>query len=1082
MHIMATLNREEKVPRSRGPLPSGLTQLVLGVLLGCVLTLLSLWTVRHLEHQTSSTGARELAANAGPVRLTLGRMEGFDTYAPYPTDLRQQERRPLARFCRGVARDAPRSSKTLRDLAFCDLASKRFDAAIAVLEEAVRIEPHNAHLLSDLSALYRERASTEGRPESYVAALGMAEKAITLAPDLAEAAFNRALTLEDLFLYPASQQAWQHYLAIDSRSPWAKEAQIRLLRVSAEETRPTPHWRELLLQAITEGDDRSVRSITAKKPLVALWFFEQQLLPKWAEAVERSDKAWTSRLLNGARQIAQTLAESGRDRIFLRVVREMEPPLGRQETTILVKALLRLRTGQDLEKKDYTSAKREFDTAEEELRSAKSAAYLIVRHTRLYLQSFNPEWRSSLSMIGEHPYISEFPSLEAQRQISLAQLSQMKQESPSEAITAYRRALEILVSIGDESGIAHVQARMAKPLDVLGQHAEAWRCRYHALSWSSRAPMPMIDPLRGAALASLGQRQPEVALDFQNHLIGLLSKVPHPPEENVDALLRRASIEAVLGRRAEARLDFEKALNGFQKLSSPGHHLLAARIDVVRKDIADGEDRTSSISQDTYLPEKESPRLLEERADFDFRRGHVAAAGEDLDRALKQLEQQRAEVTSFGDRVSFLDQAKPLYDRSVALQLNLGRPFRALNIAERFRAQAFFDELRKIAARDMREAAGALSAAPLNWRDICDRVPAHTLVVEFAVIDDQLVTWLILPSGVNILPERPSWSTLSTLVRRLHGDQGGNLESVRQVLEQLDQKLVAPWRSQLHTGDHIVFVPDRSLYEVPFAALVDSRSGRFLVQDHPVGIAPSASEFVALVERDRQLSLHPPTSALLVGNPSFAQNMYPELPRLAEAKEIESLSKLYDGLGTRQLVGKDATPANVLAALSEAEVVHLAAHAIQDAKDPGHTRLVLSAKGTDPGDLSARDILGLHSNKIRLVMLAACETQSGPVSPSEGPLSLASAFLAAGVPAVVGSLRAVEDQRTAQLSIRFHQELRRGVDALSALRIAQLEEINRQGGRFDWTWAGFQVLGGVAERHPGDATQAEPGEGYAARH
>src|SRR4029077_11387211 len=107
-----------------------------------------------------------------------------------------------------------------------------------------------------------------------------------------------------------------------------------------------------------------------------------------------------------------------------------------------------------------------------------------------------------------------------------------------------------------------------------------------------------------------------------------------------------------------------------------------------------------------------------------------------------------------------------------------------------------------------------------------------------------------------------------------------------------------------------------------------------------------------------------------------------------------------------------------------------------------------------------------HLGRARLGGLAPAGSHAGPVSASEGALSLAYSFLAAGVPAVLGTLQVVEDESTARLSVRFHQELLRGADALSALRTAQREEIAAHGPRSNWTWASFQVYGGVEERVP----------------
>jgi hypothetical protein len=50
------------------------------------------------------------------------------------------------------------------------------------------------------------------------------------------------------------------------------------------------------------------------------------------------------------------------------------------------------------------------------------------------------------------------------------------------------------------------------------------------------------------------------------------------------------------------------------------------------------------------------------------------------------------------------------------------------------------------------------------------------------------------------------------------------------------------------------------------------------------------------------------------------------------------------------------------------------------------------------------------------------------------------------------------------VSVRFHQELVGGADALEALRAAQLAELAAKIGRAEWTWASFEVLGGVGPR------------------
>jgi len=76
-------------------------------------------------------------------------------------------------------------------------------------------------------------------------------------------------------------------------------------------------------------------------------------------------------------------------------------------------------------------------------------------------------------------------------------------------------------------------------------------------------------------------------------------------------------------------------------------------------------------------------------------------------------------------------------------------------------------------------------------------------------------------------------------------------------------------------------------------------------------------------------------------------------------------------------------------------------------------------------------------------------------------MSLARAFLEAGVPAVVASLWAVDDQRTAWLMERFHRALRQEGDPVLALQQAQVAAIASWGEEVEGpaVWAAFEVIG-----------------------
>jgi len=705
---------------------------------------------------------------------------------------------------------------------------------------------------------------------------------------------------------------------------------------------------------------------------------------------------------------------------------------------------------------DYVAALEMADRAFSATPSAETAFNRALALEHLFLDgAASLAWMRFLASDDSSPWADEAKAHLAQ----LASPRRLKpQASPALTILALRRLKEQRgMQTTNVSYEASAQTLMARHLDSLGQPAEAWKYRYrdlakaHSTPWGP--PPQLIATLDSAVTASLKQGRPSAALDFQSYSINVAKKF-HQQKELVLGRLRRSRIEAVLGQVPKAQRDFERACADLKSIPSWSRKDVAAAVDLARAEIAATEERAAAIAADFPSTEPWAPELLSASADFAFRLGDTDAAEDQLEAALDELERRREQVAPGNDRIAYLDQVHSIYERLIALELNLARPEKSLEVLERFRARTLLDRLQTFA-----EPNGA-NISPLNGRELRQRMPANTLLVVYAVIEKHLVTWLIRPEGIVVITHQSSWEDVSTLVERLH-----DAERRQEVLTELDRYLVRPWQNKIRIGDRLIFVPTSSLYRVPFAALVDSGSGRFLIQDHAVGVASSASEFVAAMEHDRTLSHRPLGSVLLVGDPTIEKSS--DLPGLpGTAHEIDLLKGIYGGLDVRALLGGKATPANVLSLLERSDIVHLAAHALSDRDDPGRSHLMLSATEGTSGDLSARDIVRLRLTRTRVVMTAACSTQIGPVSPSEGALTLSSSFLATGVPAVVGSLWPVEDASTTRLSVRFHQELRRGADALSALRTAQLEEIESALGRTDWNWASFELFGGVVAREP----------------
>jgi tetratricopeptide (TPR) repeat protein len=118
------------------------------------------------------------------------------------------------------------------------LAKKEFDKAQMLFNAALRVDPNNAQLHSDLGATLfekwdRERSTSEvtESEETKRQSLEHLTEALRLEGSLSEARFNLALLYQSANQTRLAREEWGKYLALDPNSAWAKEAQDNLERL-----------------------------------------------------------------------------------------------------------------------------------------------------------------------------------------------------------------------------------------------------------------------------------------------------------------------------------------------------------------------------------------------------------------------------------------------------------------------------------------------------------------------------------------------------------------------------------------------------------------------------------------------------------------------------------------------------------------------------------------------------------------------------------------------------------------------------------------------------------------------------------
>jgi CHAT domain-containing protein len=306
-----------------------------------------------------------------------------------------------------------------------------------------------------------------------------------------------------------------------------------------------------------------------------------------------------------------------------------------------------------------------------------------------------------------------------------------------------------------------------------------------------------------------------------------------------------------------------------------------------------------------------------------------------------------------------------------------------------------------------------------------------TAVLQYFFFDEDFLAWTITTRGVEVLEHQAvGRRELLHLVEALHGacSNRGPWESHA---EALAERMLEPFDSVIEAHDQIIIVPYGVAHELPYHVL--PWHGQPLGLVRTVSYLPSAS-VLPLTRRPA-----PPLSrALAVGNPqemSYVQSLGDTREPLKPLRSAElEATYVADLFGSEEglLTGAAATRTAVLTRIRDFPVLHFATHGIMSRDVPLMSSIAL-AKGEQ---LTALELGSLRLDA-SLVVLSACQTGRGELTPGDDVLGLVRGVLSTGARRAVVTLWTVDDDSTALLMARFYERLRANVSAPRALREAQ---------------------------------------------
>lgn len=897
--------------------------------------------------------------------------------------------------------------------------------AIGRLEAAAK-KSNDPKAWSDLAAARYAAASQLGRASLYPLALGAAETALRLDPNLAEALFNRALILERLGLEDDAKRAWQRYLEVDPSSQWAAEARSRLAQLpAATHSSQFERDRPLLERAAEHGDTAALRrAVDAHRERARAWG-EGECLARWAEALQRDDAAEAARSLSVARGIGAALAALSGETMLRDAVRAIDGASPQQQRAIAAAQLL-YRNGR------AASAREQRGDAQRDLGRAADAFDALhdpmALQARFYAASARlaandaaaarADLERVLAAANRHP---EYISLGAYIRWELGR-ALCYDDNWSGAATVFTDGAAMFHRAGERVSEGFTETNLAFALNALGRDDDAWLARaqaFDALSAEGDAER-LATSIGAAAYAELGAGHRDAALALSS-LPSAVARGGAHPHFAINALINRALLRSTSGNGSGALQSVREAEALADALTDPEvRGAWSAKVAVARgaalaessPSIA-AESLTRAI--DFYTAHQTEGALLDPlllRARCAARRRDVPSAMRDLERGMTIVQSHPAGPAGSAAGWSILDAEREVFTDAIRLSLDRGDPAAAFGYAERSRG------------------------TPAAVGDLRRRLAGTgTAVLEIVALSDELVTFAVAENDAVVVRRATSIESLVQLAGESLSETGTTAAA------KLYDELIRPAGSVLDRADGVVVIADQRLESVPFAALYDSVHRRYLIERFPVATASSAGS----LQPDEAPITAPALAAIALPSGGADSTALPET-----GNEVRDVAGIY--ARATSVHAAEATFAKFHTAAAGADIVHIAGHT---ERQPGGGEQALLFAG-DSGTLdrvSWKTILASPARNAGVIVLAACETLRPPPSAATRALSLGAAFLAAGASDVIGTLAPIGDRDARTLFGALHRHLAAGQRPAAALRAAQLEAIasERNGdGRHSW--------------------------------
>ncbi|HEX2269769.1 MAG TPA: CHAT domain-containing protein [Pyrinomonadaceae bacterium] len=1062
-----------------------------------------IWRIARTESEAHK-GFIALQSAYREHRPVEPRLSDF-SYAPAPAlrgepqkvDYVQLDR--AAEILLGAVAEDP-DAESHRTLGQYYLASHELDKAINQFNLSLGLDANSAKAHNDLGAALLEKGKlliARAEPDAtktFAASLQHFNKALELDPSFIAALFNRAVLYQQMKLPAEAEQSWREYLSKDSTSGWADEARQNLAVLEEQKKNTSQSKTEILrdFQAAYEaGDEGTAWQIFSSYHNRTGNVVFEELLDSYLVSRRRGSKNETEREFRRLSYAGELANRKAGEKFFNELV-SFYAAASPERLDILEQARKLLKSAHDGWGRDpFTVSLERFGEARRLFEQAANVAESTVAgywiSFCLYHQHRTDEALAMLQPLIAVSEAKDYKWLKV-RALYLSSILQYDLTNYSRAIVLADESLALAEQTGDAVGKLNAfsslieynrsfsnydksQEYIQRSLDLLNRTTldPVQGCRHYGLiatslnaaGWPDAAAAYQKEALRYAFNSERPATIP-YTLSFLVQIQAKLKKFDEAEEAARRALQmaeeqsdkdRMAYALVQLGHVYRQKGNFEKALESYDKAIALYKEL--------------------KYTLQLYLAHK--GRLFCYLA-----QGRNQLAEQEMAEASRLIESSRNNIFEPDNRSSLFDAEQTLYDAAIGFQYSkMGSPERAFDHSESSRARSLLDlinaDKRVLTGNQVPELILEDASQSLSFAAIKERLPDKVQVLQFAMLEEQLIIWVLAgkrmsSTAVPVKGEELN-RRVSDYIRLVSSAPGSSRDSelVASHARELYDTLIKPVESLLVSDKQLCIVPDKILNLLPFGTLRSRDSGEYLFTKYELMVSPSSTALVLFSERAERHGLSRAEKILSVGNASFDRDAFPSLPDLPSAmREATQVAEYYDSRTV--LAEKEASVARVVSELKNSDVIHFALHSVLDERVPMRSKFLLarppgSQKSVSESVLFAHDIYELKLPRVKLAVLSACETGGGGYVGGEGVMNMARPFLSAGVPLVVATLWPVESNATAQFMINFHRRrAREGLPVARALQQAQLDMLRHSDSRMHdpYYWAPFVLIGGYA--------------------